>query len=176
MIFDQSKNKKVLLIISLAVLLSGVFIIFYTPVIFQEGNPWPQIKGIAQLTFGDKDVVKLDIGDNKYITKSDNPETIRSFMKERGYDFTEQMGSGYFFKSASGARVIATHRYYSRYYSLWTISENDNDSKNNNLWTIMTNDDGVIYQYPKELLVKYINVVEWPPAVKIETGRIPAIL
>jgi hypothetical protein len=47
--------------------------------------------------FGNKDVVKLDIGDNKYITKSDNPEAIKSFMKKNGYDFTEQMGSGYLF-------------------------------------------------------------------------------
>jgi hypothetical protein len=170
MIFEhQSKNKKVLLIISLAVLLLGVFIIFYTPVIFQEGNPWPQIKGIAQLTFGNKGVVKLDIGENKYITKSNNPELIKSFMKEKGYDFTEQMGSGYIFKSSTGQSAVATHRYYSRYYSLWTISENKNDS-NNNLWTTITNDDGITFQYPKELLAKYISVVEWPPVVKIETG------
>jgi len=170
MIFEHSsKNKKVLLVISFAVLLLGVFIIFYTPVIFQEGNPWPQIKGIAQLTFSDKDVVKLDIGENKYITKSDNPETIKFFMKEKDYDFTEQMGSGYLFKSSTGASAVATHRYYSRYYSLWTISENKNDS-DNNLWKTITNDDGITYQYPKNILAKYISVAEWPPVVKIETG------
>ncbi|MFA5021923.1 MAG: hypothetical protein WC508_02515 [Patescibacteria group bacterium] len=170
MIFKHlSKNKNVLLVASVTILVLGIFMFFYSPVIFQEGNPWPQIKGIAQLNFDNKDVVKLDIGGNKYITKSDNPEIIKSFMKERGYDFTEQMGSGYLFRLQTGVSAVATHRYYSRYYSLWTITENSNDA-NNNLWTTTTNDDGVTYQYPKELLAKYISVVEWPPVVKIATG------
>lgn len=51
-------------------------------------------------------------------------------MKERGYDFTEQMGSGYLFKSQTGASAVATHRYYSRYYSLWTITENKSEAEN----------------------------------------------
>ncbi|HOZ36523.1 MAG TPA: hypothetical protein PLR18_01700 [bacterium] len=170
MIFEhQSKNKKVLLIASLAILVVGVFIVFYSNVVFQEGNPWPQIKGIAQLTFGNKDVVKLDIGENKYITKSNNPELIKSFMKEKGYVFTEQMGSGYLFKSDSGASAVATHRYYSRFYSLWNITENNNNS-DNNLWVAITNDQGITFQYPKELLAKYVSVTEWPPVIKIETG------
>jgi hypothetical protein len=172
MIFEHSsKNKKILLLISLIILVLGVFIIFYSPVVFQEGNPWPQIKGIVQLNFGKKDVVKLSIGENKYITKSDNPEIIKSFMKDKGYDFTEQMGSGYLFKSPAGISAVATHRYYSRYYSLWSITENSNPTgENNNLWATTTNNEGITFQYPKELLAKYISVAEWPPIVKIETG------
>lgn len=121
------KNKllyRIPIITSLVILVLGVFIIFYFPVIFQEGNPWPQIKGIAQLTFCNKDVVRLDIGENKYITKGDDLGTIKTFMKERGYNFIEQMGSGYFFKSDIGTSAIVVHRYYSRYYSLWSIAEN----------------------------------------------------
>jgi len=168
-----SKNKKVLLILSLIVLAVGAFIALNSPVIFQEGNPWPQIKGIAQLTFSDKEIVKLDIGENKYITKSNSSEIIKSLMKERGYDFTEQMESGYLFKSQTGASAVATHRYYSRYYSLWTISENGNND--DNLWTTTTNDDGITYRYPKELSVKYISAAEWPPTVKIESGNFSCI-
>ena len=119
----QLKNKIILLIFFLIILVIGI-LVFYSNVIFQEDNPWPQIKGIVQLNFGDKDVVKLSIGTNKYITKSDNPEIIKSFMKNKGYNFTEQMGSGYFFKSSDGKSAVATHRYYSRYYSLWSITEN----------------------------------------------------
>ncbi len=122
--YSDIKNKKVLFIISLIVLALGVFVIFYSSIVFQEGNPWPQIKGISQLNFGNKDVVKLDIGENKYITKSNNPEIIKSFMKAKGYNFTEQMGSGYLFKSDTGAGAVAVHRYYGRYYSLWSITEN----------------------------------------------------
>ncbi len=170
MIFNyQSKNKKVLFIASLIILLLGVFIIFYSPVIFQEGNPWPQIKGIIQLKFSGADIVQLSGSDNKFITESKNGMTIHNFMKTKGYEFTGQMGSGYFFKSPTGQSAVATHRHYSRYYSLWTITENSNGS-DNNLWVTITNDDGITYQYPKELLAKYISVAEWPPVIKIETG------
>ncbi|MDD4996387.1 MAG: hypothetical protein PHW15_02890 [Patescibacteria group bacterium] len=177
MIFEhQSKNKEILLFISLIVLILGIFAFFYSPIIFQEGNPWPQIKGIAQLSFGNKDVVKLDIGENKYITKSNNSEIIKSFMKDKGYDFTEQMGSGYLFKSSAGANAVAIHRYYSRYYSLWSITESLNINEiNNNLWTTTTNNDGITFQYPKELLAKYISVVKWPPTVKIESGSFSCV-
>jgi len=124
MLFEHSsKNKEVFFIVSIIILLLGIFVIFYSPVIFQEGNPWPQMKGIIQLTFGNNDVVKLDIGENKYITKSDNPEIIKSFMKEKGYNFTEQMGSGYFFTKDNLDEAVVTHKYYSQFYSLWNITE-----------------------------------------------------
>lgn len=124
MIFEYSlKNKKILLLVSAVILIAGIFLFLYSPVIFQEGNPWPQIEGIAQLTFSNNDFVKLDVGENKYITRSDNLEIIKTIMKDKGYEFTEQMGSGYFFKSDAGVGAIAVHRYYSRFYSLWSISE-----------------------------------------------------
>jgi hypothetical protein len=170
MIFEHSsKNKKNLLVTAFVILVIGIFAFMYSPVIFQEGNPWPQIKGIIQLKFSDADIVQLSSSDNKFMTESKNGMMIHNFMKTKEYEFTGQMGSGYFFKSPTGQSAVATHRYYSRFYSLWIITENSNDA-NNNLWTMITNDNGVTYQYPKELSVKYISVVEWPPVVKIETG------
>lgn len=170
MIFEHSsKNKKILLLASAIILVAGIFLSLYSSVIFQEGNPWPQIKGMVQLKFGDSDIVKLSGSDNKFMTESKNGTIIHDFMKTKGYEFTEQMGSGYFFKSTTGQTAIATHKYYSRYYSLWTITENNNDS-NNNLWTTTTNNQGITFQYPKELLAKYVNVAEWPPVIKMETG------
>ena len=155
MLFEtQSKHKKLLLIALLVVLIVGGWIIFYSSIIFQEGNPWPQIKGIVRLNFGSREVVKLDIGDNKYITKSDNPEIIKSFMKERGYEFREQLGAGYLFQSLTGESAVVVHRYYSRYYSLWSITENKNNNSesDNNLWVTVTNAQGITFQYPRELL------------------------
>lgn len=126
-----SKSKAIILaIVGFAL---GVLLYNFSLIIFQEGNTWPQIKAIAQLRFSNKDVVKLDIGENKYITKSNNPEIIKSFMKDRGYDFTEQMGSGYLFKSSTGMSAVATHRYYSRFYSLWSITEKSAEQKGINL-------------------------------------------
>jgi len=121
-----SKNKKFLLVTVLVILLIGIFAFMYSPIIFQEGNPWPQIKGIIQLKFSGADIVQLSGSDNKFMTESKNGMMIHNFMKTMGYEFTEQMGSGYFFKSPTGQSAVATHRYYSRHYSIWTITINTN--------------------------------------------------
>jgi len=121
-----SKNKKFLLVTALVILLIGIFAFMYAPVIFQEGNPWPQIKGIVQLTFGGSDMVKLSGSDNKYLTKSQGgPMVVDTFMKNSGYEYTDQMGSGYFYKS-SDKTVVLTRRQYSRFYTIWTITINTN--------------------------------------------------
>ncbi len=167
----SSKNKKNLFLISSIFLATGIFVFFYSPVIFQEGNPWPQIKGIAQLTLGGSDMAKLSDSDNKYLTKSkEGGDSVDSFLKNKGYEFVEQMGSGYFYKSPD-RDIIMTRRQYSRFYVIWTITENSKNSKPaNDLWTATTTDEGVTFQYPKELLAKYISAAEWPPVVTIKTG------
>jgi hypothetical protein len=169
-------NKKVLLPISIIILALGIFVFFYSPVIFQEGNLWPEIKGIVQLTFGGSDIVKLSGSDNKYLTRSkDGPGVIETYMRNKGYEYTDQMGSGYFYKSFDTIIVLTRHQY-SRFYIIWTIPENNNNSgTDNNLWTTITNNDGITFQYPKELSAKYISVVKWPPTVKIDSGSFSCV-
>jgi hypothetical protein len=153
MIFKHlSKNKKVLLFASVIILVLGIFVFFYSSVIFQEGDPWPQIKGIVQLKFGDSDIVKLSGSDNKFMTESKNGTMIHDFMKTKGYEFTEQMGSGYFFKSATGQTAVATHRYYSRHYSLWTITENKENSLAEELRDCLPKSNTVSHEKCTELL------------------------
>lgn len=117
--------KKILLKILVCFIL--VFLIafaLYGPVIFQEGNPLPQINGIIKLNSGHKSIYKLKVEGNKYISKSRNGrESLIEFMKERDYQFVEQMGAGYFFESASGERIIVTHRPYTRYYGIWKFTQ-----------------------------------------------------
>lgn len=125
MIFEHfSKNKKFILIVSTIILVAGVFIFLYSSVIFQEGNPWPQVKGIIQLNFTSQEIVRLSGPENGYMTKSINGvEILKQFMGEKGYQFIEQMGAGYFFESAAGNGAVVTRRDYSRFYSLWRITE-----------------------------------------------------
>lgn len=166
----SSKNKKLLLLVFIVFLVMGIFLFLYSPVIFQEGNPWPEIKAIFQLTFGGSDMVKLSGSDNKYLTKSHGgPQAVDVFMKDRGYEYTDQMGSGYFYK-LSDETVVLTRRQYSRFYTIWTVSDNTTET-NNDLWTTITNDENITFKYPKELLTKYISVVDWPPQVKIENKK-----
>jgi len=120
---DLFKNKAIIIaIISFAL---GALIYNFSSVILQEGNPWPQIKGIAQLTFGKSDIVKLSGSDNKYLTKSRGGwDAIDGFLRNDGYEFSEQMGSGYFYKSSS-SRVVMIRRQYSRFYVIWKITESN---------------------------------------------------
>ena len=49
------------------------------------------------------------------------------------------------------------------------LTENNNNiDTNNDLWVTTTNDKGITFQYPKELLAKYISTVEWPPVISID--------
>lgn len=57
-------NKKVVLIVLLIVLIVG-FVIIY-PILFQEGNPLPIIKGIIKLSFSNSDIIKY-LMSHKYI-------------------------------------------------------------------------------------------------------------
>jgi hypothetical protein len=117
-------NKKRILIF-LGALMAVLALAFwlYKPVIFQEGNPAPLVRGIMQLNFTQDKIVKLIMAGDRYLTKSENgQEVIKYFMQDKGYEFTEQMGSGYFFKDKNENTLIATHRYYSRFYSIWSLS------------------------------------------------------
>ncbi len=153
-----SKNKTI--IIAIISFTLGALIYNYSLVIFQEGNPWPQIKGMVQLKFGDSDIVKLSGSDNRFMTESKNGTMIHDFMKTKGYEFTEQMGSGYFFKSTAGQTAIVTHRYYSRYYSLWTITEDIKNEENNifnELRECLSKSDMTSHEKCSELLATIIN-------------------
>lgn len=123
MVRSKNKNKKILLLtLAMISLIVGIFLSLYSSVIFQEGNPWPQIKGIAQLTFGKSNIIKLPGLENRYITKSQNGSTtIESFIKNLGYEYTDQMGSGYFYKSSDKTIILIRHQY-SRFYTIWAIT------------------------------------------------------
>jgi hypothetical protein len=145
------RNKAIIIaIISFA--LGALIYNLFAPVIFQEGNPWPEIKGIVQLKFGGKDIVQLSGSDNRFMTESKNGTVIHDFMKTKGYEFTGQMGSGYFFKSSTGQSAVATHKYYSRYYSLWTITENKNSNLVDELKECLPKSDTASHEKCNELL------------------------
>jgi hypothetical protein len=165
----KTPTKNIAIIIAIVSFALGALIYNYSKVIFQEGNPWPEIKAISHLTFGGSDMVKLSGSDNKYLTKSQGgPQAIDVFMNDRGYEYTDQLGSGYFYKS-SDKTVVLTRRQYSRFYTIWTLSDSAAETSND-LWKTITSDEDITFKYPKELLAKYVSVVEWPPVIKIETG------
>ncbi len=115
---------KIIIIAIASFALGAILYQLASPVIFQEGNPWPEIRGIAQLFFGKENIVKLSGADGKYLTRSKGGfESADSFLKNKGYELADQMGSGYYYKSSAGS-IVMTRRQFSRFYIIWTVSEN----------------------------------------------------
>lgn len=116
--------KKILLVLITVLLIIFLFLIFYRRVIFQEGSPWPQIRGIVELSLGRSEMVKLSETEKEFLTKSsEGRDMILNYMQKKGYEFIEQMGAGYVFLSSKGEKVVVTHRLYTKCYSIWKINE-----------------------------------------------------
>lgn len=155
MTFEHLSKKKIrifLLALAIVSLIAGLFLSVYSAVIFQEGNPWAQIKGIVELTFGKSEMVKLSGSDDKYLTKNKGGwEVVDGFLKNKGYKFTEQMGSGYFYKS-SDDNIIVARRQYSRFYVIWAIIESKNANLAEELKDCLPKSDVLSHQKCSELL------------------------
>lgn len=143
----EKNNKKRIIIFSLAlIIIFALATQLYAPVIFQEGNPVPYLRGIWQLNYSQKDIIKLNVGGDRFMTKSRNGlGVVTALMKSQDYEFVEQLGAGYFFKSKNGQRITIVHRYYSRYYSLWSFSKSETMTE----WLDYENKEyGFAMQYP----------------------------
>jgi hypothetical protein len=124
--FKVNKKIKAIFLITFIILLISFFY-FLKPIIFQEGNPIPVMKGIIELNFSNQKLVKLNIDGNKYLSKSKNGNGfLIDKLNDDGYKFIEQMGSGYFFINDNLDTLIITRKHYSRFYFIWTISDSKN--------------------------------------------------
>ncbi|PIT87998.1 MAG: hypothetical protein COU29_04285 [Candidatus Magasanikbacteria bacterium CG10_big_fil_rev_8_21_14_0_10_36_32] len=127
-------TKKLLIVIpilTLTILLSAS-LIFYGPIIFQEGNPLPQLNGIIRLNFGSEKIIKLDTKENKYITKNKTGrDEIIKLMENKNYQFVEQLGSGYLFQTPTNKSFVITRRQYTQYYSIWKFPSTELETKTN---------------------------------------------
>lgn len=143
----KKNNIKGIIIFSLAlIIIFALATWLYAPVIFQEGNPVPYLKGAWQLNLNQKDIVKLDVDGDRYMTKNRNGlGAITELMKSQNYEFVEQLGAGYFYKSKDGKRITISRRYYSSYYSLWDFSKPETITE----WLDYENKEyGFALQYP----------------------------
>ncbi|MEW5591970.1 hypothetical protein ABGT24_00145 [Peribacillus frigoritolerans] len=109
----------------LFILIIGLILLRFGSALFQEGNPTPILTSIVNLELEKSDYELFSETNihNKYV--SDNTgiyryDVIKGFMKEKGWDFKEQMGSGLVFKKDEQTIVVET-RQYSKHYILWNI-------------------------------------------------------
>lgn len=108
----------------LTVVLILVFIGVY-PVLFQEGNPLPILKGITVLNIKENKVVQISDEPQRYLTKTDKGSSpITDLMEKEGWKFDEQLGAGYFF-SKGDSKLIIISTQYTRKYRIWKFQMED---------------------------------------------------
>ena len=93
--------------------------------LMQEGNPIPILTSIIKLELTNSNYQqfsKINNG-NRYVSKnikSSRTDLVKEFMKEKDWDFKEQMGAGLVFEKDEEVVTIST-RLYSKHYFLWDI-------------------------------------------------------
>lgn len=142
-----NKKLKITLFVIVGFILLSFY--FYSSIIFQEGNPIPLFKGMVKLNITSQNIIKLDLDEEKYLTKSKNGQnTLENKLKENNYRFIEQLGSGYLFRNDNFDMLIVTRRQYSRLYSIWAIGESRNIRESVE-WAEYKNEEyGFSFNYP----------------------------
>lgn len=125
-LMKRIKSKILTVITTIIVTFSvlGFILGAYGKVIFQEGNPIPLISSIIKLEFSKVEYVKYSDAADKYIAEvkadGENYKVMKDIMKEKGWTFKEQMGSGFIFEKDGEIMTIGTRQYTKKYF-LWTI-------------------------------------------------------
>ena len=115
------EQKKKTILFSLVTLLVLSFIFSY-PVLFQEGNPIPLLKGMIRLSTNEEEIIKVFEEPLWYmsVTRQGNSPLV-SLMEDEGWNFQEQLGAGHVF-SRENTVLIVTSTQYTRTYTIWKFS------------------------------------------------------
>ncbi len=143
-------NKKLKNNFLFIIVLAIIFIFLtYSHIIFQEGNPFPFFKAMIKLNTSSSECVKIDIDNEKYLTKrSDGLEIIENKLSNEDYHFIQQLGSGYVFRNENFDILIVSRRLYSRFYYIWTIGKSNNFRESIE-WNDYVNEEyGFRFSYP----------------------------
>ena len=125
--FSRGMNlKKILLtMLLLLILMTGLITLRFGSALYQEGNPLTILTSIMGLELSNSDYEQFSESKirKRYVsanTANSGYNVIKEFMKEKGWDFKEQKGSGLVFENDEETLVIET-RQYSKHYILWNI-------------------------------------------------------
>jgi hypothetical protein len=118
--------KKILIGLIIVVLLPiGYIYLRFGSALTQEGNPVPYLSSIIKLELSNNGKEKVVDGqhEERYISefKVKYPYGIAiEFMKSLGWEFKEQMGSGFIFEK-NGQKAVVETRQYSKQYYIWDV-------------------------------------------------------
>ncbi|RSK25634.1 hypothetical protein EJF36_01185 [Bacillus sp. HMF5848] len=96
------------------------FILRFGSALYQEGNPIPVLVAIWELETSNEEYVQYAETTSTHSYVSFTYMHLKKFMKDQGWEYAEQIGSGFVFKKGDVQITVST-RQYSKYYVLWYI-------------------------------------------------------
>jgi hypothetical protein len=105
----------------------GITEVFFGRVIFYEGNPIKIITAIMSIEDSKDGYAEISRNDKsiRLITKTgrynENINVMKNYMKEYGWEYKEQMGSGYFFEKDNKTIPVTTRQYTTSQYFVWDV-------------------------------------------------------
>lgn len=119
--------KKRVIILSVTACLSLLLWVFnfFSPVIFQRGNPIPYISAAMKID-EDSRYVQVDVDDtyDVYISvRGDKESLFYDLAYSKGMEFVEQAGSSYIFSDGTNRLIISSEVYLSC-FTVWKVSTN----------------------------------------------------
>jgi hypothetical protein len=118
--------KKILVFLLIVILLPlGYIFIRFGSALTQEGNPVPYLRSIMKLELSNNGKEKVVDGqhEERYISefKVKYPYGIAiEYMDSLGWEFKEQMGSGFIFEK-NGQQTIVETRQFTKEYYIWDV-------------------------------------------------------
>ena len=119
--------KKTVIILSVTACLSLLLWVFnfFSPVIFQRGNPIPYISAAMKID-EDSRYVQVDVDDtyDVYISvRGDKESLFYDLAYSKGMEFIEQAGSSYIFSDGKNRLIISSEVYLSC-FTVWKVRTN----------------------------------------------------
>ncbi|MEK4297472.1 hypothetical protein [Paenibacillus sp. FSL R5-0914] len=113
------------IVLSVFIIAAGFIIFRFGSALSQEGNPVTILVSISKLEFTNSNFEQFSESDKqlRFVSKNSGEfryDVVKEFMKEKGWNFKDHMGSGLIFENDKQTIIVET-RQFSRHYFLWDI-------------------------------------------------------
>lgn len=121
------RNLYVVLFVSV-ILLVGMVLASWGPVIFQRGNPLPYLISAMQIS-EERPFVEVATHSGVYLSKrGECPELFQMIEESRGVELVEQVGSGFVFTNGADQLTVSSEIFWSK-YTVWQVPQHTLQAK-----------------------------------------------
>ena len=96
-------------------------VIYYNPILFQEGNPLPLLRAAINLETSQAKIVQVTPKQKLLLQKAGPEEPLHEYMRERGWKFKERLGSGILYENEQGSTFFVQSRMFTRRYVIYEL-------------------------------------------------------